>query len=188
MRDGVVLRADVYRPRGEGPFPVLLMRLPYGKTSAESTTYAHPSWYARQGFIVVIQDCRGRWNSEGAFNPFFNEGPDGYDSVRWAARLPGSSGKVGTYGDSYPGATQLFSAVEGAPELACICPAVAPTDFFKSCFYEHGALQLALAMNWSLFVATDTARRAGAREWERRLDEAWRDVTKWYWYLPLRDF
>src|SRR4051794_6143584 len=82
MRDGVTLYADVYRPSAAGPFPVILMRLPYDKTAAMTPfDYAHPSWYARQGFLVVIQDTRGRWRSEGTWNPFFNETPDGYDSV-----------------------------------------------------------------------------------------------------------
>src|ERR1700730_4068472 len=88
MRDGVTLVADVYRPKGDGPFPVVLMRLPYDKTGALSQgDYAHPSWYAQQGFIVVIQDTRGRWRSEGEWSPFFNETSDGYDAVQWSAAL-----------------------------------------------------------------------------------------------------
>jgi hypothetical protein len=84
MRDGAVLYADVYRPKADGSFPIILMRLPYNKTWAVAGDYAHPSWYARHGYVVVVQDCRGRWTSEGEWNPFFNEGRDGYDTVEWA--------------------------------------------------------------------------------------------------------
>jgi len=90
MRDGVVLYADIYRSEGPGPWPVLPMRTPYGKVHAQSNTYAHPWWYARHGYLVVIQDCRGRWSSEGEWYPFKNEEADGYDTVAWAGKLPGS--------------------------------------------------------------------------------------------------
>ncbi|HXV97742.1 MAG TPA: CocE/NonD family hydrolase, partial [Anaerolineae bacterium] len=110
MRDNTVLYADVYRPKGDGPWPVLLIRHPYDKTQAENLSYAHPSWYARHGYMVIAQDCRGRWASEGEWYPFKNEEADGYDTIVWAAGLPGSNGKVGMYGFSYAGATQLWSA------------------------------------------------------------------------------
>ena len=97
MRDGTTLYADVYRPDGPGPFPVILMRLPYDKTQAQQITYAHPSWYARHGYLVVIQDVRGRWKSEGTFYPFRHEMADGYDTVEWVAgpeRFEWESGNV----------------------------------------------------------------------------------------------
>src|SRR5687768_11522215 len=90
MRDGTKLYADIYSPSSGGPFPVILIRLPYDKTKAESSAYAHPSWYARQGYLVVVQDTRGRWRSEGEFYPFKYEMEDGYDTVEWAAGLPRS--------------------------------------------------------------------------------------------------
>ena len=111
MRDGTSLYSDIYRPVGSGPFPVILMRLPYNKAKAEASAYAHPTWYARHGYLVVVQDVRGRWASEGEFYPFRHEITDGYDSVEWAARLPGANGKVGMYGFSYVGATQLLAAM-----------------------------------------------------------------------------
>ena len=110
----------MYRPRGDGPFPVVLMRLPYDKAGALTPgDYAHQSWYAQHGFIVVIQDTRGplevgRWN----WSPFFNEKADGYDTVQWAAALPGSNGRVGMYGASYVGATQHLAAVRAPPASA----------------------------------------------------------------------
>src|SRR5262249_31584979 len=105
MRDGVRLMADVYRPAGDGLFPVILIRLPYDKTQAENVPYSPPSWHARHGYIVVAQDNRGRYASEGEWYPFRHEAEDGYDTIEWAARLPGANGRVGMYGFSYAGAT-----------------------------------------------------------------------------------
>ena len=123
MRDGTVLYADVYRPRGEGPWPVLMMRPPYDKTQAENVAYAQPTWYARYGYMVVVQDCRGRWASEGEWYPFKHEEEDGYDTVVWAAGLPGSNGNGGMYGFSYAGATQYWSAVPQPPGRTALMPA-----------------------------------------------------------------
>ena len=102
MRDGVRLYADVFRPSGDGPFPVLLLRTPYEKEYALSYSYAHPSWYAEHGYVVVVQDTRGRYRSEGEWEPFRNEPFDGCDTTSWASALPGITGDVGMYGASYP--------------------------------------------------------------------------------------
>jgi len=115
MRDGATLVADIYRPKGDGIWPVLLMRTAYGRDVASSLVYAHPAWFARHGFIVVIQDVRGRGGSEGSYYPFKYEREDGYDSVQWASALPGSNGCVGLYGFSYQGAVQLFAALDRPP-------------------------------------------------------------------------
>ena len=109
-RDGIRLDADVYVPESKGVFPVLLMRQPYGRAIASTIVYAHPRWYVAQGYIVVIQDVRGRGTSAGKFRLFAHEVEDGEDSVEWAAALPGSSGQVGMYGFSYQGMTQLYAA------------------------------------------------------------------------------
>ncbi|HEY9823493.1 MAG TPA: CocE/NonD family hydrolase, partial [Candidatus Sericytochromatia bacterium] len=109
-RDGVRLDADIYRPDSGGEFPVLLMRQPYGRAIASTVVYAHPIWYATQGYIVVIQDVRGRGTSQGEFRLFINETEDGEDTVNWAAALPGSTGQVGMYGFSYQAMTQLYAA------------------------------------------------------------------------------
>ena len=116
MRDGVVLRADVYRPAGEGRWPVLIMRTPYGKDGAVSDG-SEPTILrgARSGYAVVVQDVRGRYHSDGEFNPYRNEGKDGYDTIEWAAGQPWSNGKVGTFGLSYPGAVQWLAAMEAPP-------------------------------------------------------------------------
>jgi putative CocE/NonD family hydrolase len=168
-RDGVRLDADVYRPAGPGPHPVLLMRQPYARAIASTPVYAHPSWYARQGYIVVIQDVRGRGTSEGEFRPFEHEAEDGHEAVEWAARLPGASGKVGMYGFSYQGMTQLFAASTRPPALKAIAPAMAAFDVFEDFAYEGGALRLAGAIGWALQLAVESARRAGDAEAHQEL-------------------
>ena len=103
LADGTRLDADIWAPDAPGRFPVLAMRQPYGRRIASTVCYAHPRWYAAQGYVVVIQDVRGRGSSEGEFDPFVHEAADGADSVAWAAALPGTSGAVGMYGFSYQG-------------------------------------------------------------------------------------
>jgi len=122
MRDGTVLYADVYRPDASGDYPVLLLRGPYDKNVAQAVVYEHPAWYARHGYIVVIQDVRGRFASDGEFDPLRYEAEDGFDTVQWATQLPGANGKVGMYGFSYVGATQLLAAAEKPPHLVCLAP------------------------------------------------------------------
>ncbi len=160
-RDGARLDADVYRPEGRGPFPVLLMRQPYGRRIASTVTYAHPSWYARHGYLVVIQDVRGRGSSEGVFEPFVNEQDDGADTLEWVANLPDSNGRVGMYGFSYQGITQLYAAASGHPALKVIAPAMCGFHFDRDWAYEGGAFRLYNAMTWAAQLGAETARRAG---------------------------
>jgi putative CocE/NonD family hydrolase len=160
-RDGVRLDADIYRPNAEGKFPVLLMRQPYGRAIASTVVYAHPSWYASQGYIVVIQDVRGRGTSEGEFELFANEIADGADSVNWAASLPGSNGLVGMYGFSYQGMTQLYAAIAKPPALKTICPAMIGYDLYTDWAYEGGAFCLQTNLAWAIQLATETARLHG---------------------------
>ncbi|OKH37178.1 S15 family X-Pro dipeptidyl-peptidase [[Phormidium ambiguum] IAM M-71] len=157
-RDGVRLDADVYRPDAEGSFPVLLMRQPYGRSIASTVVYAHPTWYAQQGYIVVIQDVRGRGTSEGEFKLFAHEIADGFDTVNWASQLPGSNGKVGMYGFSYQGMTQLYAAVEKPPALKTICPAMIGYDLYHDWAYEGGAFCLQANLSWAIQIAAETAR------------------------------
>ena len=132
MRDGVILRADILRPKQEGRFPVLVYRTPYGKESAlkDYTTFQRA---AERGYAVVVQDVRGRYASAGEFRPYENEGRDGYDTIEWAASQPWSNGAVGTFGLSYPGAVQWLAAVENPPHLKAMVPAMTfstPQNFF----------------------------------------------------------
>jgi len=134
MRDGVRLRADVLRPEGDGRFPTLVYRTPYGKHSAlkDYTTFTRAS---ERGYAVVVQDVRGRYASDGEFRPYETEGRDGYDTIEWAARQPWSNGRIGTFGLSYPGAVQWLAAVENPPHLEAMVPAMTfstPQNFFYS--------------------------------------------------------
>lgn len=132
MRDGVVLRAEVWRPRAEGRFPTLVYRTPYGRLRALEghTTFRRA---IERGYAVVIQDVRGRYGSDGEFVAYQQEGRDGYDTIEWAARQPWSDGTVGTFGLSYPGAVQWLAALERPPHLRAMVPAMTystPRNFF----------------------------------------------------------
>ena len=118
MRDGVVLFADIYRPAIPGRFPVLLERTPYDKNGG----LLFGMKAAAKGYVVIIQDVRGRYSSGGEWYPFRHESQDGFDTVEWAAGLPYSDGKVGMFGSSYVGATQMLAAIAHPPHLAGICP------------------------------------------------------------------
>jgi uncharacterized protein len=160
-RDGVRLDADVYRPEGSGPFPVLLMRMPYGRQIASTICYAHPSWYADQGYIVVIQDVRGRGTSQGKFRLFADDVADGADTIAWAASLPGSSGAVGMYGFSYQGTNQLLAASSGATALKALAPAMIGWDIGSDWAYENDAFCLAAGLGWATQMGAEAARLAG---------------------------
>ncbi len=157
-RDGVRLDADIYRPDSNEQFPVLLMRQPYGRAIASTVVYAHPSWYAAQGYMVVIQDVRGRGTSAGNFQLFAHEIADGEDTVNWVANLPGSNGKVGMYGFSYQGMTQLYAAIAKPPALKTICPAMVGYDLYTDWAYEGGAFCLQTNLAWAIQLAAETAR------------------------------
>ncbi|OLP20343.1 S15 family X-Pro dipeptidyl-peptidase [Leptolyngbya sp. 'hensonii'] len=160
-RDGVRLDADVYYPDGVGPWPVLLMRQPYGRSIASTVVYAHPTWYAAHGYIVVIQDVRGRGTSEGEFQLFAHEREDGVDTVNWAAALPDSTGTVGMYGFSYQGMTQLYAAIDLPPALKTLCPAMVGYDLYADWAYEGGAFCLQANLGWAIQLAAETARLQG---------------------------
>ena len=106
MRDGTILRSNVFTPTGPGRYPVILMRLPYNKDVAQNYVYASPGFDASHCYVVAVQDVRGEYKSSGFFYAFRHEATDGYDTVEWAAGLPKSDGRVGMYGFSYPGTTQ----------------------------------------------------------------------------------
>jgi putative CocE/NonD family hydrolase len=148
MRDGVKLYADVYRPRREGRFPTLITRTPYGvqRDGMHSAVIA----FAQHGYAVVVQDVRGRYESEGAWDPFRNEANDGYDTVEWAARQPWSNGKVGMHGGSYLGHVQWQAATMAPPHLTAIFPVLASTSIYHNTFFHGGAFKLALAFGWGV--------------------------------------
>lgn len=155
-RDSVALRADVYRPAGEGTFPVLLQRTPYNKQN--TADFARLA--AAHGFMVVVQDVRGRYESDGEWYPFKHEIDDGYDTVEWAAALPHANGKVGMFGGSYVGATQMLAAISHPPHLAGICPVVTASNYHENWTYQGGAFEQWFNESWTSGLAQDTVNRA----------------------------
>ena len=175
MRDGVALRADIYRPKAQGKFPVLLQRTPYDKTNPMSFAVEA----AQRGYVVIIQDVRGRFRSEGEWYPFQHESRDGYDTVEWAAALPYSNGKVGMFGASYVGATQFLAATAAPPHLAGICPAVTASNYHDGWTYQGGAFEQWFNESWTTGLARNTMRR--------RVDSS-ANALPWTSALPLASY
>lgn len=170
MRDEVTLVADIYRPKAQGKYPVILERTPYDRKA--------DLWKVRRmashGYVVIFQDTRGRYDSEGQFYPFKYESQDGYDTVEWAANLDFSNGKVGMNGGSYVGATQLLAAMAKPPHLVAILPILTASEYYDGWTYENGALMQWFAGTWASFLSLDTIRklaigRAQMRAWTEEL-------------------
>src|ERR1035438_5982037 len=154
-RDGVTLRADIYRPAADGSYPVLLTRTPYNKDNTASFGQEG----AARGFMVVVQDVRGRFASEGEWYPFKHETDDGYDTIEWVAALPHSNGKVGMFSGSYVGATQMLAAIGHPPHLAGICPVVTASNYHENWTYQGGAFEQWFNESWTSALAQDSANR-----------------------------
>lgn len=152
MRDGAVLRATVFRPDDDGEHPVLLLRTPYGRDSAATThTAIDPERAAASGHVVVIQDVRGRFGSDGAsFDPYVHEFDDGYDSVQWAAGIPGADGRVATYGISYAGTAAWQAAAATPPALRAVAAAQSTNDAFLDLSWRGGAFNWGMHLTWVL--------------------------------------
>ncbi|HET6854231.1 MAG TPA: CocE/NonD family hydrolase [Pyrinomonadaceae bacterium] len=175
MRDGVTLAADVYRPVSNEKFPVLLQRTPYNRAGGA----AMANELASHGYVVVMQDTRGRFESGGEFYPFRNESADGYDTVEWAASLDQSNGKVGMFGGSYVGATQMLAAMAAPPHLVSIFPYVTASEYYDGWTYQSGALMQWFSSSWTSGLAVDTLRRQA---------EATQAPKEWVNVLPLGDY
>jgi len=186
MSDGVELVSDHYYPASPGPNPMLLMRQPYGRDIASTVVYAHPAWFARHGYNVVIQDVRGRGDTEGFFYPFRNEGRDGAETIAWLRARPESNGRIGMYGFSYQGMTQLLAAAEQPEGLQCIAPGMTAHDLYHGWFYHHGALRLASALGWGIQMLKGDARRLKLREASDCLEQAWANLPSQTGVLPFR--
>jgi uncharacterized protein len=192
MPDGVRLVSDHYYP-AEGinsavgaPHPTLLMRQPYGREIASTVVFAHPVWFARHGYNVVIQDVRGRGGSEGEFYPFRHERNDGAATIEWLRTRPESNGRIGMYGFSYQGMTQFLAAAAQPEGLLAIAPGMAATDLYDGWFYHNGALRLASSLGWGLQLLKVDARRLGLREASDKLEQAWADLRNQFSVLPFR--
>jgi len=159
MRDKIKLAINIYRPKAEGKFPVILVRTPYKKEMAELQARA----FARRGYACAVQDCRGRFGSEGIWEPFINEPKDGYDTVEWLAGQPWSNGKVGMIGGSYVGWVQWWAARERPPHLVTIIPNVSPPDPFFNIPYEYGVFFILGGIWWAdILESNATADLSGA--------------------------
>lgn len=178
LSDGTVLVSDHYYPSGDGPWPTLFMRQPYGRDIASTVVYAHPVWFARHGYHVAIQDVRGRGSSAGEFYPFRNEGHDGAESIAWLRRNPACNGRIGMYGFSYQGATQLLAAVEQPEGLVCIAPHMTAADLYHGWFYHHGALRLSSTLGWGIQMLREDARRRRLTKASGLLEIAWTNVRQ----------
>ena len=154
MRDGVSLACDIYRPVADGKFPVLLTRTPYNRKDPGSGMFL-----ASHGYVVILQDTRGRFDSEGEFYPFRDEANDGYDTIEWAAGLPHADGRVGMFGGSYVGATQMLAASAAPPHLVGIFPYVTAMEYYEGWTYEGGAMMQWFAESWASGLVSDTVMR-----------------------------
>jgi len=177
MRDGTVLRADIYRPAAEGKFPVLLKRSPYDKSNPDATGFGVKA--AARGYILVDQDVRGRYTSDGGWYPFLHESSDGYDTVEWAAALPYSDGRVGMFGGSYVGATQMLAAIAHPPHLAGICPVVTASNYHDGWTYQGGAFEQWFNESWTSGLAQDTLNRSVHKN---------TNAMNGIWKLPLPEY
>ena len=204
-RDGVRLSTDLYLPPGEGPFPTVLMRTPYDNTLAWMRAKA--AHYADLGYAVAIQDCRGRFDSDGAYEPFRNEGPDGIDALQWVRAQQWSNGRIGMAGRSYSGWTQWTAATEraggegadrGAGGPDAIVPRVMATDLYRGLMWRGGAFNIGVLLTWGLMTSGRSLQTLREIDWVdafRRLPletmaaEVAQDIPFWRDWLehPTRD-
>ncbi|MDV2581822.1 CocE/NonD family hydrolase [Alkalibacillus haloalkaliphilus] len=194
LRDGVTLYANIYRPNQSGQFPTILSRLPYNKNLPNfSHRYIDPIRLVEQSYVVIIQDVRGRFASEGEFQPFNQEFNDGYDSVEWAASLHYSNGHVGLFGLSYYGFTQMFAAMSQPPSLKAIFPAFTGHNIAEEFSERQGAVELAKLQTWMLdSVASDYLKRKQTAEQfkltEKQITNDLDHIFEWHRYTPYEEW
>jgi putative CocE/NonD family hydrolase len=194
-RDGVTLYADVHRPDAPGRFPVLVIRTPYDKGADNALT--EKGYFPPRGYVVVVQDTRGRFASAGEFYPFLREADDGYDTIEWAARLPWSDGRVGMIGQSYMAVVQYAVAATRPPHLLALCPVSGSTSYFENSIWRRGVFELAYRLKYFIMMARETMMRQG------RFDQLWPSIARYLsdpsdirspltddaiGHLPLRDW
>lgn len=190
MRDGIKLGAILYRPDAPGKFPGIVYRTPYGIDDYDA--YAEfPLKAAKQGYAVLLVDVRGRLRSEGEFEAYRNEKQDGYDVIEWMGTQAFCTGKVGTYGGSYPGIVQWLAMSQAPPHLAAAAPEMTPIGSHH--FFYYGGAFSHPWIDWFVpYIFADKRKRANdtsgpwddepaTEEWEKS------DRKKWYQYRPLAD-
>ena len=169
MRDRTELSADIYRPVGEGKFPVILNRTPY--TKAGGSTFKIAQYFVSHGYVYVAMDVRGRGDSDGTFEPYRHDGQDGYDAIEWLAVQPWSTGKVGTIGGSYNGRIQWLTAIQQPPHLTAMIVLASPSDPFVE--WPTGQ-PLPMDISWYHFTAGHVLQNMEVVDWK-----------KLYEHLPL---
>jgi hypothetical protein len=189
MRDGTRLATDLYRPAIDGTaapgrFPALVERTPYLKDSAGFIVNAR--FFAAHGYVVALQDVRGRGNSEGDWYPFAKEAPDGFDTIEWAAARPWCSGKVGTMGTSYMGAVQSAAATLNPPHLGAMFVTEGPSDYYACSMRHNGALEQRFLI-YAFHMAITSKEAAADRGLRLALMEARHNIAYWLQKLPLKE-
>ena len=169
MRDRTELSADIYRPVGEGKFPVILNRTPY--TKAGGSTFKIAQYFTSHGYVYVAMDVRGRGDSDGTFEPYRHDGQDGYDAIEWLAVQSWSTGKVGTIGGSYNGRIQWLTAIQQPPHLTAMIVLASPSDPFVE--WPTGQ-PLPMDISWYHFTAGHVLQNMEVVDWK-----------KLYEHLPL---
>jgi len=193
MRDGTILRADVWRPDSDGRFPVLIERTPYDKGGSSESNLGAGEFYASHGYVVVIQDVRGRFASDGEFYPFRDdadgEHKDGFDTVEWTAEQSWSNGKTGTIGGSYSGATQYRMLSTQPPHLEALFVRQSSADYYDEWVYRGGAFEHGFNTMWTLKHTSTNARKlapvGSEDEINRRLEVASGNYAKWLENTPI---
>ena len=164
MHDGVELSADLYLPKAVGEqFPTILMRTPYNNNLDRFIEKARR--LANDGYACVLQDVRGRWDSQGQFYPFVDEPEDGYDTQQWIGQQSWSNGKIGMFGASYMACVQWMSAPLRSEFLTCMAPRVMCNDYFNGLLYPGGAFQLGVAITWGMRTRARTAQTIDFHNW-----------------------
>ncbi len=193
MRDGIRLATDVYRPTEGGPVPVLLARSPYNKDLPATMQTAIDAPRAVQaGYAVVVQDCRGRFNSEGTFTPVFDDASDGVDTIAWITQQSWFSGLIGTVGWSHLGFTQWLLAKEHPEALRAMAPVITASNYYQTPLRQGGAFELGTTLFWSVTMASDELQRRlqqgkGSMEQLGILMQMMRDLPLQFEHLPLVD-
>jgi putative CocE/NonD family hydrolase len=166
MRDGVSLSTDIYRPDAEGKFPAILIRTPYNNNTEAAIVQSR--FFAERGYVMLQQDVRGKFDSDGQFYPQRNEANDGYDMDEWIGKQPWFNGKLGTMGGSYVGYTQWAQAVRGSKYLVAMAPQVTTPDLYNNWYYTDGALSYAFALSWgAVSIDGHVAQTTGLYDWPK---------------------
>jgi putative CocE/NonD family hydrolase len=189
MRDGVTLSADIYRPDSGERFPALLLRTPYSNNAPDEIQ--NSAWFAARGYVVVNEDVRGRYDSDGEFYPFRHEADDGYDTDEWIAQQPWSNGRVGTMGGSYLGYTQLTQGVRASSHLLAMSADFTSSDIHDGWVYVDGAFLLGFALPWGAATIDGHINQGGEYDWPSvflHLPLATADAAAGHVNRPYRDW